>query len=179
MSQSLKKTFARNTNKASSKDTNKKNFQRNRGYWYCFTLNNYNEDILVSLSQGKFRKLPIEKLVCQEEIGEEKGTLHLQGVVKFKNQVEFSSVKNNMPKAHIEKTKNIIASMKYCSKLETSAGRLITYGNVNKILGKPKKKKMTDTEICRYIRDGLRQDGINIPIRYEMTGRALPIHCVK
>ncbi len=168
MSQSLKKTFARNTKVGANKDVNKKNLSRNRGYWYCFTLNNPEPEVIVLLSEGKFGELKIEKLVCQEEMGEEKGTLHLQGVVKFKNQVEFMSVKKNMPKAHIEKTKNIMASMNYCSKMETRLGKITTFGNVSKIR-KIKKVKMTDIEICRYIRDGLREDGLDIPVRYPLA----------
>ncbi len=166
MSQSLKNTFARNTNIVSEKDKSKKNLSRNRGYWYSFTINNPNPDTLDLLSQGKFGKLPIDKLVCQEECGEEKGTLHIQGTVKFKNQVEFNSVRKNMPKAHIEKTRNIMASMNYCSKIDTKVGKVITYGNVSKLLPKEKKRKMNETEICRFVRDSLREDGINIPVRY-------------
>ncbi len=162
MSQCLKKTLGRNTKKSTQKDISKKKLERNRGYWYCFTLNNHDEKILVSLSQGKFGNLQIDKLVCQEEIGENK-TQHIQGVVKFKNQTEFSSVKKNMPKAHLEKTKNIAASINYCSKLTTRCGQMITFGDVGKLLPK---KKLNKSDYPRYFRDHLRSKGWCIPIIY-------------
>lgn len=153
MSQSLKKTFARNTKDESKKDPEKKKLCRNRGYWYSFTLNNPDPETIDLLSQGKFGNLRIEKLICQEEEGEEKGTFHLQGTVKFKNQTEFSSVKANMPRAHIEKTRNIMASMQYCSKLATRAGKITTFGNVAKMISGKKPQKLTDKEICKAIRE--------------------------
>ncbi len=162
MSQCLKKNFGCNTIKSPEKDAYRKKLIRNRGYWYCFTLNNHDENILVSLSQGKFGNLQIEKLVCQEEIGENK-TPHIQGVVKFKNQTEFSSVKKNMPKAHIENTKNIAASIKYCSKLDTRYGERITFGDVNKLLPK---KKLRESDYARFFRDHLRSKGYSVPIKY-------------
>ncbi len=162
MSQSLKKLSVVILNESTEKDIQKSKQKRNRGYWYCFTLNNHDEKILISLSQGKFGNLQIDKLVCQEEIGENK-TQHIQGVVKFKNQTEFSSVKKNMPRAHIEKTKNIAASVNYCSKLATRSGKRITFGDVNKLIPKNKLKK---SEYPRAFRDILRSKGHRIPIRY-------------
>lgn len=174
MSQSLKKPFPCNTKMKGKKDNIEKNLHRNRGYWYCFTLNNHDAPTLVSLSLGKFGDLQIEKLVCQEEVGDEKNTPHLQGVVKFKNQTEFNSVRKNMPRAHIEKTRNIIGSMKYCSKIDTAVGKMITFGDVGRLLPAKKKKKLNDEEICRFIRDSLRADGIDIPIRYKRIWSSPP-----
>lgn len=82
---------------------------------WCFTLNNYTETEISD----------IEKLDCkyifQEEKGEN-GTPHLQGILMFKNGVYFNSVKKMLPRAHIERCKNKISSIKYCTKPETRVG---------------------------------------------------------
>lgn len=90
---------------------------RNRSY--CFTLNNYTDDDVKN----------IQKLDCkycfQEETGES-GTKHLQGVLYFKNPRTFSSIKKMLPRAHIEKTIDFSASVRYCSKEDTRTGLLYT-----------------------------------------------------
>lgn len=86
---------------------------------YCFTLNNYTVEDVKS----------IQKLNCkycfQEEKGENK-TPHLQGVLYFKNPRSFNSIKKMLPRAHIEKTINFHASVRYCSKEDTRCGHLYT-----------------------------------------------------
>lgn len=80
---------------------------------WVFTFNNY--DVLdIDLT----KQLLIDsqtQFVFGEEIGKE-GTPHLQGYFRFENQRTFSSVKNMLPKCHIEPCKNWIASKNYCSK---------------------------------------------------------------
>ena len=50
------------------------------------------------------------------EVGEQ-GTPHIQGYVKFKNQVRFSTMKNKLPRAHIEKARgDPDSNYRYCSK---------------------------------------------------------------
>ncbi len=110
------------------------------------------------MTQGKWGELKLEKLVCQEEVGEEKGTLHIQGTMKFKNQTEFASVKKNQPSAHIEKTKNIMASIAYCSKLATRSGNIITFGDVGKMMSKNKPKKVSEIEGMKIIKKMLVED---------------------
>lgn len=82
---------------------------------WCFTLNNYTEEEIKNL----------EKLECkyifQEEKGEN-GTPHLQGLLMFSNAVYFNSVKKMLPRAHIERCKNKVSSIKYCTKPETRVG---------------------------------------------------------
>lgn len=78
---------------------------------WCFTLNNYTEEELDSIS-----KIECEYLIYGMEIGEQ-GTPHLQGYVVFKSVRRFRTLKKWLPRAHFEKTigthkQNIL----YCSK---------------------------------------------------------------
>ncbi len=114
---------------------------RNRARTWCFTLNNYTDEDRVSLSHNKWDDLEISKLVFQEEIGGEKNTKHLQGVVQFKNQVSFTTLKEFHNKIRWSKCKNLQASIKYCSKQDTRNGEIYTHGNVEKWLWKDKSKK--------------------------------------
>ncbi len=120
---------------------------RNRARSWCFTLNNYTTEDSVSLSQQKWNNMEITKYVFQEEIGENK-TRHLQGVVQFKNQVSFTSLKEFHNKIRWSKCGNLIASIKYCSKEETRNGEIFYFGNVEKWLWKDKSKcKLTTKHI--------------------------------
>ena len=87
---------------------------------WCFTLNNYTiEDIKFICSNSS-----IERYVFQEEVGEG-GTPHLQGYLQFKTKKRpFSVFKSKL--YHWEKTKNITASIAYCQKAETRAGKVFT-----------------------------------------------------
>lgn len=81
---------------------------------YCFTINNYkNADIELL---GTLEKEC--EIFWQKEIGQ-KGTEHIQGVLRWKNPRSFSQMKEMFPTAHIEICKNWIASKKYCQKIET------------------------------------------------------------
>ncbi len=112
---------------------------RNRARSWCFTLNNYTKECIVSLSHNKWNNMEINKYVFQEEIGEKK-TPHLQGVVQFKNQVSFTSLKEFHNKIRWSKCRNLQASMKYCSKEDTRNGEIYTYGDVEKWLWRDKPK---------------------------------------
>jgi len=90
-----------------------------RSRHWCFTLNNYTPDevnILTSLEC---------KYVFQEETGE-KGTPHLQGYINFPNAKTLGGVRKILPRAHWEITKNIQASIQYCSKEESRTGAIYT-----------------------------------------------------
>lgn len=58
------------------------------------------------------------KLTGQLERGEGEGTLHYQGMLKT-NQVRFSAVKKEFPRAHIEVARDKAALAKYVQKEET------------------------------------------------------------
>ncbi len=109
---------------------------RNRARTWCFTLNNYKEEDLVSMSHNKWSDMEISRFVFQEEIGEENKTPHLQGMVQFKNQVSFTSLKEFHDKIRWSKCKNLKASIKYCSKEDTRNGKIYKYGDVDKWLWK-------------------------------------------
>lgn len=99
---------------------------RQRARSWCFTFNNYTENDPAQLAKG-FQQLGTKKYCFQEEKGEN-GTRHLQGVINFKNAIEFSTLKKLNPKIHWEKCLNIKASIKYCSKPESKNGETFTYG---------------------------------------------------
>ncbi len=113
---------------------------RNRARTWCFTLNNYTEEDIVSLSHNKWENIEITKYVFQEEIGLKK-TKHLQGVVQFKNQISFTSLKEFHNKIRWSKCKNLKASIKYCSKQDTRNGEIYKYGDVDKYIWKDKIKE--------------------------------------
>ena len=86
---------------------------------YLFTVNNPTEAELKLAKRcydtafsGSFR------CVVQLECGENK-TLHLQGVISFKNARSFTSVKQVLPRAHIERVHNLAKAIQYCQKVET------------------------------------------------------------
>lgn len=58
----------------------------------------------------------------QEEVGKE-GTPHLQVALCFKSARTFNGLKKLFPTAHIEKARNKIAALKYCSKKDTATGQ--------------------------------------------------------
>ena len=79
----------------------------------CFTVNNPAEDWSIQLTDK------IKFAVWQKEKGED-GTVHMQGVIQFKNPQMFNTAKNMVdPRAHIEPTKNLQASINYCKKAES------------------------------------------------------------
>lgn len=82
---------------------------------YCFTWNNPSEDAPITI-----RDIGARYCIYQLEEGEA-GTPHLQGLLIFKSQKSFSSVKLLLPLCHLEQCRNVAASIKYCSKEE---GRL-------------------------------------------------------
>lgn len=108
--------------------TKKKAKKQGRNRSFCFTHNNHSDaDIqnILTLEQDK----NVEVLVVQAERGEEKGTPHLQGVVKFKNAKTLSAAKKLLGKVHITVCRNLQASITYCSK---AAGRIKSICNKGK-----------------------------------------------
>jgi len=98
---------------------------------WCFTLNNYNEDDINTLCSSDSSK----KYIFQEETGEN-GTPHLQGYIEFVTKIRPKSVFKN-DKIHWEKTRDVKASIIYCSKDETRTGRIF-----NKNINIPKPLKV-------------------------------------
>lgn len=93
--------------------------------WF-FTYNNYAEDIVDQLAHQFGTHC--EKYVFQEETGE-KGTPHLQGVVRFKNARYLGGLKKLFgDKIHWELCKDWNAAVTYCSKDETRSGKICSKG---------------------------------------------------
>lgn len=101
--------------------SSKKARNTNRSRAFCFTFNNYNETDVTQLLETLDETA--EKYIFQEETGKE-GTPHLQGVIRFKYQRSFESIKKINNKIHWEICRNWIASVKYCSKEETRTGQI-------------------------------------------------------
>lgn len=80
---------------------------------WCFTVNNWTDSdksLIVSLVSEA------PAWIYGEEVGEN-GTPHLQGFIKFKNQVRFSTLKSKLPRAHWIKARGSVDdNFKYCSK---------------------------------------------------------------
>ncbi len=90
--------------------------KRYRSWFY--TLNNYKEEDVVSMSQHKWCNLEISRFAFQKEIGENE-TPHLQGTVVFKNQVSFSTMKRINGRAHWKKCEDLKKCVIYCTKDRT------------------------------------------------------------
>lgn len=81
---------------------------------WCFTFNNYTEDeyitLIASLKSKKW------DYIIGREVGES-GNKHLQGYIKCKSCIRFSTLKNIQSKLHIEKAKGTDKqNITYCSK---------------------------------------------------------------
>lgn len=96
---------------------------RSRGW--TFTLNNPENNDGTQMAH-LFKTLGV-KFLFQEETGE-LGTKHFQGVIYYNNPVEWNTVKQLDNRIHWEKCKNVIASLKYCSKSETRTGNIWNNG---------------------------------------------------
>lgn len=125
---------------------------------YCFTLNNYKDTDIAILQAVK------GQYVFQEETGQE-GTKHLQGVLMFDSAKTFSSVKKLIPKAHIEKCKDLAASIAYCSKDETRTGLVYKSAQLHsKKADKKKSARLTKEEILAQARDEILADRKMYPV---------------
>lgn len=90
--------------------------QPNQLMHWCFTWNNYPVEAIERLET----LLPdICKSFCfQEEVGDETGTPHLQGVISLKKAMRWTEF-SPCSAIHWEKCVSVPASYKYCSKPET------------------------------------------------------------
>lgn len=83
-----------------------------KGRRWCFTLNNPTEE-----ERDHISVINCEYLIYGNEHMDGKGTPHLQGYIVFKDPKTFNTIKNYMPRAHIEKARfNHEENIKYCSK---------------------------------------------------------------
>lgn len=92
--------------------SSKKDFQSRK---WVFTWNNYNEENYATiLLWVKSKKC---KYIIGKEIGENKGTKHLQGFIEFKGAVRRSTITKKFPKIFLEKGNGSCEqNFNYCSK---------------------------------------------------------------
>lgn len=100
---------------------------RNRRRIWVFTFNNYEDTDIGAVAQA-FLDMNCKKYCFQEEIGEEKGTPHLQGVVQFYNEIEFNVIiKINKKIQWKPPRKSLLHNIKYCSKFRTRKPGTVPY----------------------------------------------------
>ena len=121
-----------------TRNTNK----RSRGW--CFTLNNYTK------ADIKAFKMLSERYCFQEETGKS-GTRHLQGVIYFPNAISFKSAQSKCVRAHWEPCKNLMASVRYCSKEDTRTGSCYSNGFDTHSTVKKKKFEIDIPKLTRQI----------------------------
>lgn len=79
---------------------------------FCFTLNNYTEEEITHLGNGKWWKY----LTYGKETGEG-GTPHLQGYCELHKRTRFNTIKQYLPRAHIEPRRGTQSqAILYCHK---------------------------------------------------------------
>lgn len=84
--------------------------KQSRGW--CWTLNNYTEEDIESLTSN-----PHPYVIFGKETAPETGTKHLQGFSYFPNKATFGKIKSLLPKAHIEAMKGTaLQAIEYCKK---------------------------------------------------------------
>lgn len=89
---------------------------------WSITINNYTVEDMTQLTE---LTQSCSYYVWQEEVGEN-NTPHIQGHLEFKNPRTLNSLKNKLPRAHLEKCRNVEASRKYCEKSESRLVGTIT-----------------------------------------------------
>lgn len=96
---------------------------------WCFTINNYTEDDISSLKSLE----GINFMIVGKEVGEEKGTPHLQGYAEFKNKQSLKQVRSKI-RGHLSQAKgNKQQNITYCSKYDKEP---IVIGNLKTNQGK-------------------------------------------
>lgn len=91
---------------------------------WCFTYNHHTLEIICSICS--ICSIYCDKYVFQEEKGES-GTPHLQGFLRFKRKRRPFSVFKDRG-FHWEITRNVTASIRYCSASSKRSGRIWTSG---------------------------------------------------
>lgn len=129
---------------------------------YCFTLNNYTENDIESLSRITYKYLIIGK-----EIAPNTGTPHLQGLICFVNARSWNSIKK-LYKWHVEPIKGTIEqNITYCKKEKN----FIEFGTA------PSQGKRTDLDEVKkkIVNSEVTVDQIVIdhPTLYHQYGRTL------
>lgn len=111
--------------------------QRSRSW--CITINNPSEEEI-----NEFRNLPYD-FKCFELEHVNEGTKHLQGFLYNKEAIRFDTIKNKIPRSHLEKSRGSIQqNIAYCSKENNG-----TYEEIG-IPPKSIERKRNDFETMNY-----------------------------
>lgn len=86
---------------------------------WLITWNNYTDEDIEYFK--KLMETKASKYRWQKEKGAN-GTPHIQGAILWKSARSFSAVKKDLPKCHIEFSKNWLAIKNYCKKSDTAEG---------------------------------------------------------
>ncbi len=89
------------------------------------------------------------RYVIQEEVGEG-GTAHLQGLMSFESAKKWSTLRGHA-KIYWSKCRNIFAAKRYCSKVETSTGRIWVKGY--KVKGRGPKDPLDGKTLYEWQKD--------------------------
>lgn len=111
------------------KPRTKCNRNRDRYYDFCFTWNNYTEEVIERLIKD-WPKTDKTKYIFSTEIGAEEGTPHLQGYVKFQFQKSLDALRKKYHGMSVDnrKAKDDRKATNYCQKIATSTGRVFAQG---------------------------------------------------
>jgi len=112
------------------------NLARTRIRNWFFTINNYTEDDIKSITAWDC------KYTFQEEVGEN-GTPHLQGVVMFKDAKTLGAMKRYNARAHWEIVRSSKHAVDYCKKRDTSVGPV--YSNMDIEVEEDRELEIPDT----------------------------------
>lgn len=83
-----------------------------RGRAWCFTINNYSNEDIQSIT-----KLDAKYLIAGQEKCPDTGTPHIQGYVYFDNAKTLRAISKLLPRAHFEKARGTPEeNQRYCSK---------------------------------------------------------------
>lgn len=102
---------------------------RARGRGWTLTINTPTQEDFENL-----KNLKCKITVFQTEVGKQSGLQHIQAGIYFDNARTFSSIKKIFPRAHIEKMKNLWATVNYCTKGDTWDGKYRYYSKDSKII---------------------------------------------
>lgn len=101
---------------------------------WCFTINNYTFDDILSLFV-----LDVDYLVFGFETGDKNGVSHIQGYLYVKNKIDFSTLQKVMVRAHLIKARGTLKqNYDYCGK----SGEFYSFGDYS--VEQPRQGSRTD-----------------------------------
>lgn len=101
-----------------------------RSQYWCFTLNNYNEEEVSSLQTLCTEEEVITYCIFGREVGEDAHTRHLQGYIELSRRLRLAQVKRLLgSRYHLEARRGTAAQASdYCAKDDESP---FTYGEIS------------------------------------------------